>query len=42
MDKDGLGGLWVVVTDDILAVSVFTECGKEEGRILTAMQPFFY
>ena len=27
-DEDGLGGLGVVVTDDILAMSVFIGCGK--------------
>ena len=27
-DEDDLGGLGVVVTDDILAVSVFIGCGK--------------
>ena len=39
-DKDGLGGVGSAVMDDILAVSLFIGCGKEDGRILTAMQPF--
>ena len=39
-DEDGLGGVGSTVMDDILAVSVFIGCGKEDGRILTAMQSF--
>ena len=39
-DEDSLGGMDFTVIDDILAVSVFSGCGKEDGRILTAVQPF--
>ena len=39
-DEDGLGGVGSTVMDDISAVSLFSGCGKEDGRILTAMQPF--
>ena len=39
-DGDGLGDVSSAVTDEILAVSVFVGCGKEDGRILTAMQSF--
>ena len=40
MDEDGLCGVSSAVMNDILAVSVFTGCGKEDERILTAMHPF--
>ena len=39
-DEDGLVDVSSAVTDEILAVSMFVGCGKEDGRILTAMQPF--
>ena len=39
-DGDGLGDVSSAVTDEILAVSVFVGCGKEDGSILTAMQSF--
>ena len=39
-DEDGLGGVGSTVMDDISAVSLFSGRGKEDGRILTAMQPF--
>ena len=39
-DEDGLGGVGSTVMNDISAVSLFSGCGKDDGRILTAMQPF--
>ena len=40
-DEGGLGKLGFVLTDDILAVSVFIGCGYEDGRILTVMNRLY-
>ena len=39
-EKGGLGGVGSAVANEILVVSVFIGCGKEDVRILIVMQSF--